>query len=111
MATTIITGTPANIASNLTAQSANFLPKMWKKGAELSEETNDFFQEFEGKGKMSPVRVETDFSKNAGQKILFRTRAGLYGDGGIGDELVGANSEEWVVGEYELEVDYIRHST
>jgi hypothetical protein len=111
MATTIITGTPANIASNLTAQSANFLPKLWKKGAELSEENNDFFQEFEGRGKMSPVRVETDFTKNAGQKILFRTRAGLYGDGGIGDELVGANAEEWVVGEYELEVDYIRHST
>ncbi len=117
MATAVLTGTPANLASNLVAASnanggnSQFLPKMWKKGADLSEETADFFQEFEGKSMRSPIRVETDFSKQAGQKITFRTRAGLYGDGGIGDELVGAAAEEWNVGEYELEVDFIRHST
>lgn len=99
-----------NLTADFVAQSPNFLPKMWKKGAELSEENEDFFQEFEGKGKMSPVRVETDFSKDQGQKIIFRTRAGLYGDGVIGDELIGDNTEEWSVGEYELEVDYIRHA-
>jgi hypothetical protein len=111
----VIAGT--NTASNLVAASnanggnSKFLPQMWKKGAELSEQNEDFFQEFEGKGKMSPVRVETDFTKGAGQKIVFRNRSGLYGDGGIGDESIGANAEEWNVGEYELEVDFIRHNT
>lgn len=100
-----------NLTADLVSQSPNFLPTMWKKGAELYEGNNDFFQEFEGKGKMSPVRVETDFDKDAGQRITFRTRAGLYGDGVIGDELIGDNTEEWVVGEFELEVDYIRHAT
>jgi len=103
--------TNANTASTLKAQSANFLPKMWKKGAEISEGNNDFFMEFEGKGARSPIRVETDFNKDAGQKITFRTMAGLYGDGVIGDELIGDTVEEWKVGEYELEVDYIRHAT
>ncbi len=116
MGYTTISGTGVNTASNLVAASnanggnSQFLPKMWKKGADLSEQGGDFFQEFEGNGAMSPIRVETDFSKGAGQKIVFRTRAGLHGDGGIGDELVGANAEEWNVGEYELEVDFIRHS-
>lgn len=113
--TVVIAGT--NTASNLVATSTannggvKFLPQMWKKGAELSEQNNDFFQEFEGKGKNSPIRVETDFTKGAGQKITFRTRSGLYGDGGIGDESIAANAEEWNVGEYDLEVDFIRHST
>lgn len=111
----VIAGT--NTATNLVATSnanggsSRFLPIMWKKGAELSEQTGDFFQEFEGKGKMSPIRVETDFTKGAGQKIVFRNRSGLHGDGGIGDESIGANAEEWNVGEYELEVDFIRHNT
>ena len=117
MSTTVLTGSAANTAANLVATSnanggaSQFLPKMWKKGAELSEENADFFQEFEGKSMRSPIRVETDFTKGAGQKITFRSRAGLYGDGGIGDELVGGNAEEWNVGEYDLEVDFIRHST
>lgn len=108
----------SNVAADLKSRSTtnsgggtNFLPKMWKKGAELSEGNNDFFQEFEGKGAKSPVRVETDFSKDAGQSIVFRTRAGLYGDGVIGDELIGDTVEEWEVGEFELEVDYLRHAT
>lgn len=103
--------TNKNLSSSLASQNANFLPKMWKKGAEVSEQEEDFFQEFEGKGLQSPIRVETDFSKDAGQTILFRTRAGLYADGVRGDDLIGDNGEEWRVGGYELAVDYIRHST
>lgn len=103
----------ANLASSLNAQTAdgNFLPKLWKKGAEVSEQEEDFFQEFEGKGAMSPIRVETDFNKDAGQTIIFRTRAGLYADGVRGDTLIGDNVEEWRVGDYSLTVDYLRHAT
>lgn len=117
MGYTNLTGTAANTTANLVAASnanggnSQFLPKIWKKGAEIAEANEDFFQEFEGKSERSPIRVETDTSKGAGQKVIFRTEEELYGDGGIGDELVGANAEEWNVGEYELEVDFIRHST
>lgn len=100
-----------NTASQLQAQAADFLPTMWKKGAEMSEQNSDFFQEFEGKGAKSPIRVETDLAADAGMSITFRTQAGLYGDGVIGDELIGDNVEEWKVGQFKLEVDYIRHAT
>lgn len=106
-----ITGTIANASSTLSTQSANFLPKMWKKGAEICEQDEDFFSEFEGKGLLAPIRVETDFNKDAGQTIVFRTRAGLYADGVRGDALVGDNVEEWKVGDYSLTVDYLRHAT
>lgn len=111
MALSVISGTPSNVTANLTAQAAKYTPQLWKKGAELAEQAGDFFQEFEGSSKMSPIRVETDLSKGAGQKITFRNREGLHGDGGIGDELVGDSAEEWVVGAWDLEVDYVRHST
>ena len=107
-----VTAPPSGFAaSDLVTQSANYLPKMWKKGAEVSEQDEDFFQEFEGKGLMAPIRVETDFNKDAGQFIQFRNRAGLYGDGVRGDALVGDTAEPWKVGEYSLAVDYLRHAT
>jgi hypothetical protein len=101
----------ANLASSLTSQASNFLPKLWKKGAEICEQDEDFFSEFEGKGLMAPIRVETDFTKDAGQTIQFRNRAGLYGDGVRGDALIGDTVEEWKVGQYDLTVDYLRHAT
>lgn len=103
----------ANNASTLNAQTADgkFLPQLWKKGADVAEQDEDFFQEFEGKGAMSPIRVETDFSKDAGQVINFRNMAGLYGPGVRGDTLIGDNVETWKVGDYSLAVDYIRHAT
>jgi len=101
----------ANLASTLKAQAADYLPQLWKKGAEMCEQDEDFFQEFEGKGQLSPIRVETDLSKDAGQTIIFRTRAGLYGDGVRGDALIGDAVEEWKVGSYSLAVDYLRHAT
>ena len=100
----------SNLTSTLAAQNANFVPLLWKKGAELSEQNEDYWQEFEGKGLKSPIRVETDFAKDAGQTIYFRTREGLYNDGVIGDELIGDGVEQWVVGAYSLSVDYIRHA-
>lgn len=104
--------TNSNLTSTLAAQSANFIPTLWKKGAEMTEQDEDFFQEFEGKGASAPIRVETDFTKDAGQTIVFRTRSGLYADGVRGDTLIGNdNVEEWKVGSYTLTVDYLRHAT
>ena len=103
--------TNANTTASLTAQAPNYLPKLWKRGAEICEQDEDFFSEFEGKGLMAPIRVETDFTKDAGQTIQFRNRSGLYGDGVRGDSLIGDTVEEWKVGQYDLTVDYLRHAT
>lgn len=100
----------ANLTATLAAQAADFIPRTWKKGAELSEQNEDYWQQFEGKGLQSPIRIETDFTKDAGQEVVFRTREGLYADGAIGDELIGDSVEEWAVGAYSLKVDYIRHA-
>lgn len=100
-----------NLAADLVAQAAKFLPQLWKRGAELSEQNADFLMDFEGSGKDAPIMTETDLSKGAGQKITFRTMAGLYGDGVIGDELIDNNVEKLRVGAFDLEVDWVRHAT
>lgn len=100
-----------NKAADLQAQAPDFLPKLWKKGVEVAEQEENFFAEFEGTSPMSPIVKETDLSKGAGQEIVFRNMAGLYGDGKIGDEEVGEDAEEWRVGQYGLKVDYFRHAT
>jgi len=100
-----------NTAESLSAQAPDFLPKLWKRGSELSEQAEDFFSEFEGTSPDSPILQETDFSKDAGQTIVYRSRAGLYGDGVIGDEVAGDKAEQWRVGNYSCKVDYFRHCT
>jgi len=101
----------ANTAATLQGKAAEFLPKLWKKGADLGEQEDDFFAEFEGKGITSPVRVDTDLSKGDGQTITFRTQEGLYEDGVTGDTLIENNVEEWEVGDFDLTVDWFRHAT
>jgi hypothetical protein len=100
-----------NLSSQLVAQSADFLPKLWKKGVEISEQAEDYFGEFEGSGSDSPIQSITDLAKGAGQSITFRTMSGLYGDGVQGDEIIGDNAEAFRVGSFSLEVDYLRHAT
>ena len=100
-----------NLTSSLVAQSADFLPKLWKKGVEISEQGEDYFREFEGSSADSPIQSITDLAKGAGQKITFRTMSGLYGDGVQGDEIIGDKAEEFRVGSFDLGVDYLRHAT
>lgn len=100
-----------NKTADLVAQSPDFLPRLWQKGVQISEQSENFFSEFEGSSENYPIHSVTDLAKGAGQKIFFRTMAGLYGDGVIGDEIIGDAAEEWRVGQYALEVDYLRHAT
>lgn len=100
-----------NLAGDLASQASQFLPKLWKKGVDLSEQMEDYFREFEGSGPEAPIQSVTDLAKGAGQSIVFRTMAGLYGDGVQGDEIIGDNAEEFRVGNYTLQVDYLRHAT
>lgn len=74
------TTTPANTGSGLTTQDANNASKLWKKGADKFEESEDIFQSMEG-GESALIQVEQDLSKGEGQEIYFRVKSGFYGTG------------------------------
>jgi len=102
-----------NTGTSIASQVPNTVRQLWEKGAEIMEQTHDWFRQFEGPSVMSPIQVKTDTSKGAGQKITFTTRAGLYARAHIGEELF-ENSEHFetlVHGSHDLEVDWFRHAT
>lgn len=99
-----------NATSDFTSQAASFLPELWKKGVQLSEAAENFFNQFEGPTESYPVMSIRDLSRGAGSKITFRTMAQLYGEGVTGDTLVNDNTEDFRVGAYNLTVDFLRHA-
>ena len=99
-----------NKTSELSSQASNFLPELWKKGVQLSEAAENFFQQFEGPTESYPVMSVRDLSKGAGTKITFRTMAQLYGEGVQGETLIQDNTEDFRVGSYNLTVDFLRHA-
>jgi len=99
-----------NATSDISSQTSNFLPELWKKGVQLSEAAENFFQQFEGPTESYPVMSVRDLSKGAGTKITFRTMAQLYGEGVQGETLIQDNTEDFRVGSYNLTVDFLRHA-
>jgi len=99
-----------NSTSTISSQASNFLPELWKKGVQLSEAAENFFQQFEGPTESYPVMSIRDLSKGAGTKITFRTMAQLYGEGVQGETLIQDNTEDFRVGSYNLTVDFLRHA-
>lgn len=100
-----------NTPATLLAQDPSYAPRLWAKGVEIAEQNENFFEQFEGPGEDSPIQTASDLNKDAGEAVHFRTMEGLYGEGVMGDELVGDKSEPFVVGGYDLIVDYLRHAT
>jgi N4-gp56 family major capsid protein len=86
------------------------LPELWRKGVQLSEATENFFQQFEGPSDTYAVQAIRDLSKGAGSKITFRTMAQLFGEGVQGDELVQDKTEDFRLGSFQLTVDFLRHA-
>lgn len=99
-----------NTTSDISSQASNFLPELWKKGVQLSEAAENFFQQFEGPTESYPVMSVRDLSKGAGTKITFRTMSQLYGEGVQGETLIQDNTEDFRVGSYNLTVDFLRHA-
>lgn len=99
-----------NSVSDFTSQAATFLPELWKKGVQLSEAAENFFEQFEGPTENYSVMSVRDLSRGAGSKITFRTMAQLYGDGVQGETLVNDKTEDFRVGTYNLSVDFLRHA-
>tara|TARA_R110000764_G_scaffold227597_2_gene317797 strand:- start:12333 stop:13790 length:1458 start_codon:yes stop_codon:yes gene_type:complete len=105
--------TSPNTGESQLSQAAAAQAKIWKKGAFLYEQSNDYFQEMEGKGHDAIIMTETDTSKGNGQKIEFKVTSGFYGEPKHGSELfeVQADFEESKLSSYEMVVDWIRHAT
>lgn len=88
--------------------------KLWKRGAEIYEQTHDFFQQMEGPmRRRSIIATETDTSKGKGQKITFTNLSGFYGEGKSGEGLFETKDdfESLLINDYELVVDYLRNAT
>lgn len=102
-----------NTGDTLYAQSPEAQRKLWKRGADIFEQTHDFFMQMEGKSAGSIIRTETDTSKGKGQKITFTNMSGFYSEGRMGEELFEAkeNYEELLINAYEMTVDFLRNAT
>jgi len=103
----------ANTGDGMQAQAPDAQAKLWKKGADIFEQSNDFFQEMEGKGQNSIIQTETDTSKGRGQEIEFKVKSGFYAEPHFGDELFedGDHYEETKLSSYKMVVDWVRHAT
>ncbi len=102
-----------NTGTALAALSPDSVRILWQKTVDVFEQSEDFFQQFEGTSRDMPIRVINDTSKGAGLKLRITTRAGYYGRGKSGDSLFELSSdfEPDIISNYEVDVDYLRNAT
>lgn len=92
--------------------SANNVRQLWKKGAILAEQNEDFFQQMEGRSEKSLIWAQSDLSKGEGSIMNFTTQSGFYGRGKKGDGLfeTSADFEKIRQGNYQLKIDFLRNA-
>lgn len=97
----------------MAAQSPDSVRILWQKVVDVFEQTEDFFQQFEGMETSSPIRVINDTSAGRGQTLRITTRAGYYGPGKSGDSLFNNSSdfEPDIINSYSVSVDFLRNAT
>jgi hypothetical protein len=105
-------GTP-NTGTALAAQSPESVRILWQKAVDVYEQLEDFFMQFEGNNKDSPIFVINDTSADKGLKFRVTSRAGYYGRGKSGDALFTDQDdfEKDVINSNELQADYLRNGT
>ncbi|RRJ97799.1 DUF4043 family protein [Opitutaceae bacterium TAV4] len=97
-----------NSAESLKTQAPDFLPKMWQQGADLAEQQEDLFSEFEGVSANSAVQIKRELEKDKGDTVVLREIEGLYTDGAVGDETAGDKAEQMRIGAFPIALDYVR---
>lgn len=104
---------PANTSTTLNTPDVGNLRKLWKNGALMAEEEEDFMQQFEGSRESSPIWVQSDLSKREGATMTFTTTSGYYGEGKYGDEAFEAASdfEKDDLSGFNLNVDFVRNAS
>lgn len=105
-------GTP-NTGTALAAQSSDSVRILWQKTVDVFEQLEDFFMQFEGNNKDSPIFVINDTSADKGLKFRVTSTAGFYGRGKSGDALFVDQDdfEKQVINSNELQADYLRNGT
>lgn len=104
---------PANTSATLNTPDVGNLRKLWKTGAMIAEEEEDFMQQFEGTRESSPIWVQNDLSKGKGATMTFTTTSGYYGEGKYGDEAFEASTdfEKDDLNGFNLNVDFVRNAS
>jgi hypothetical protein len=105
-------GTP-NTATALSNLSPDSVRLIWQKTVDVFEQTEDFFMQFEGTSKDSPIFVINDTAAGKGLTLRITSRAGYYGPGKSGDDLFESKDdfEEDNINSMEVKVDFLRNAT
>ncbi len=101
-----------NTGTSLAAMDANSIRKLWKRGVDIFEQSNDFFATMEGRNPRSLIQTETNTAKGKGQSISFSVMSGFYSEGKTGDDLFEGQDdfEEALISSYDMVVDYLRNA-
>ena len=91
---------------------ANNIRQLWRKGAMLAEQNEDFFQEMESKSPTGHIWSQTDLSKGQGSTMNFTTQSGFYGQGKRGDGLFENSTDFETIrqGNFQLQIDFLRNA-
>ena len=88
------------------------IPEKWDTKIRLDAIKNAFWgKRFEGKqGSSSPIIINTDFTKGPGDKIHFQTMTRIKNAGVTGETTLTGSEVKLVLGQYDLEVDWLRNA-
>lgn len=105
-------GTP-NTATALEAQSPESVRVLWQKTVDVFEQSTDYWGQFEGSSKDSPIMVINDTSVDKGLRFRVTSRAGYYNRGKSGDALFVDEDDfaKDVINNNEMQADYLRNAT
>jgi len=105
-------GTP-NTGLALSTLSPASVRIIWQKTVDIFEQEEDFWMQFEGTSKHSPIWVINDTSVGKGLTFNVTSRAGYYGPGKLGDNLfiLQSDFEADVINNNQLVADFIRNAT
>lgn len=105
-------GTP-NTGLALANMSPASVRQIWQKVVDVFEQSEDFWQQFEGTSKHSPIWVINDTAVGKGLTFNVTARAGYYGPGKLGDNLFNVQSdfETDVINNNQMVADYLRNAT
>lgn len=104
--------TPSTTGTTLYNMSNSDLRQLYSKVVELSEQEEDFWMQFEGRGEDSVIQTKTDTSKGAGQRIRFTNTTGFHMQGRFGEETFDSSEyyEQNRINGFDLTVDWIRNA-
>jgi len=100
------------INDTTTSDLDNAIPEYWATKIRLDAIKSAFWgSRFEGKqGSRMPILTNTDFTKSPGDKIHFQTMSRLFGAGVTGETVLTGSEEKLALGQYDLQVEWIRHA-